>query len=52
MSGGHKHVGLRNVAHNPLALAMAKTGRKSSNQVLKPVPLDKNGQKLKKAEQK
>jgi hypothetical protein len=28
---------------------MAKTGRKSSNQVLKPVPLDKNGQKLKKA---
>jgi hypothetical protein len=43
MSGGHKHVGLRNVVHDPMAIAMAKAGVKSANVKLKPIVLDMKG---------
>jgi hypothetical protein len=41
-----KHVGLKNVAHNEMALAMAKSGRRSDNEKLKPVTMDMKGKKV------
>jgi hypothetical protein len=41
-----KHVGLKNVAHNEMALAMAKLGKKCNNEKLKPVTMDMKGKKV------
>jgi hypothetical protein len=42
-----KHVGLKNVAHNEMALALAKSGKKCDNEKLKPVAMDMKGKPIK-----
>jgi hypothetical protein len=43
-----KRVGLKSVAHNELAIAMKKLGKKTENVNLKPIVTDLKGKAIKK----